>query len=151
MSLRRATPADAPAIAALTRAAYAKWVEVIGREPLPMQADYDEALLRHRFDLWEDKGALRALIETTPDGDHLLIVNLAVAPDAQGLGLGSRLLDHAEALATEMGLSGLRLYTNRLIVANVAYYNRRGFVVEREAPLNGGVAVYMTKPISARA
>jgi len=31
--LRRAIPADAAAIRELTRAAYAKWVPVIGREP----------------------------------------------------------------------------------------------------------------------
>jgi hypothetical protein len=42
-ALRRATPPDAPAVRDLTRAAYAKWVPVLGREPLPMTADYDAA------------------------------------------------------------------------------------------------------------
>ena len=35
-ALRRATPRDAEAVRALTRAAYAKWVPLIGREPRPM-------------------------------------------------------------------------------------------------------------------
>lgn len=37
--IRRATTDDAPTVGLLTRAAYAKWVPVIGREPLPMKAD----------------------------------------------------------------------------------------------------------------
>ena len=43
--LRRAGPDDAGAIRSLTRAAYAKWVPVIGREPMPMQADYYLSLI----------------------------------------------------------------------------------------------------------
>lgn len=51
MELRLGVAADAAAIRALTRQAYAKWTPVIGREPLPMTADYEQAVLRHRFDL----------------------------------------------------------------------------------------------------
>ena len=45
--ITRARPEDAPAIRDLTRAAYAKWVPVIGREPKPMGADYDLAVRAH--------------------------------------------------------------------------------------------------------
>jgi ribosomal protein S18 acetylase RimI-like enzyme len=143
--MRRANAADAAAIAALTRAAYAKWVDVIGREPLPMQVDYAEALTRHRFDLIERDGRLLGLIETAADGDFLLIINVAVDPGAQRQGLGGQLLHLAERLAGEAGLAGLRLYTNARFAANISFYERLGFVREREAPLNGGVAIYMTK------
>ena len=148
MTLRRARPEDAAAIAALTREAYAKWVDVIGRKPLPMQVDYAEALTRHRFDVLESDGVIVGLIETTPDGDHLLIVNLAVSPQRQAHGYGARLLDLAQSLAVEAGLRGLRLYTNKLYPENICFYARRGFTAEREAPLNGGVVVYMVKPLA---
>ncbi|HZY55656.1 MAG TPA: GNAT family N-acetyltransferase, partial [Reyranella sp.] len=39
LAFRSAAPGDAAAIRALVRAAYAKWVPVLGREPRPMQAD----------------------------------------------------------------------------------------------------------------
>jgi ribosomal protein S18 acetylase RimI-like enzyme len=143
--MRRANAADAASIAALTRAAYAKWVDVIGREPLPMQVDYARALERHRFDLIEREGRLVGLIETVADGDFLLIVNIAVDPAAQRQGVGEELMRLAERLAGGAKLAGLRLYTNARFVANIAFYKRLGFETEREAPLNGGVAVYMTK------
>jgi hypothetical protein len=50
-TLRIAGLSDAEAVTALTRAAYAKWVSVIGREPLPMKADHSAAIRDHRVDL----------------------------------------------------------------------------------------------------
>jgi ribosomal protein S18 acetylase RimI-like enzyme len=101
LSLRRAVPADAAAIRALTRAAYSKWVALIGREPTPMTADYNRAVAEHIIDLWEKDGDLYALIEMLPAApSHLLILNIAVRPDQQGKGLGNKLLEHAERLAT---------------------------------------------------
>ena len=58
--LRRAGPADAAAIAALTQAAYAKWVPVIGRKPLPMTADYHRAVVEHQIELVENSAQLAA-------------------------------------------------------------------------------------------
>ncbi len=142
---RLAGPADVEAITALTRSAYAKWVAVIGREPLPMTVDYADAVSRHRFDLVEVGGDLAALIETTPDGDQLLIVNVAVAPAFQGRGLGVRLLTWAEDLAQASGLKGTRLYTNARFTENLRLYAALGYRIDREEALNGGVAVHMSK------
>ena len=88
--LRQAADADAPAILTLTRAAYAKWVPVIGREPKPMTADYAAAVRDHRIDLLYLGDDLAALIETIREADHLLIENVAVAPAFQGRGFGRR-------------------------------------------------------------
>jgi GNAT superfamily N-acetyltransferase len=143
--VRRADAADAEAIADLTRQAYAKWVPLIGREPLPMQADYGQAVRAHRFDLLFEDGDFAALIETTPQDDLLLIVNVAVRPDRQGRGHGRRLLALAEDVASETGLAGTRLYTNQRFEENVRLYLSVGYEIERHQPLNGGVAVHMVK------
>ena len=63
VGLRRATPADAAAVRDLTRAAYAKWVPVLGREPKPMTADYDAAIRDQVVDMLHLDGELAALIE----------------------------------------------------------------------------------------
>ncbi len=146
--IRRGRPTDADAIARLTREAYGKWVDLIGREPLPMQADYVDAVARHRFDLLIDGDDLVGLIETAPEGDHLLIVNVAVRPAAQGRGFGKRLLAHAETLAAEVGLRGMRLYTNERFVENIRLYAALGYTVERTETLERGVVVHMVKPLT---
>jgi GNAT superfamily N-acetyltransferase len=148
-AFRRATPADAGAIRTLVREAYARWVPLIGREPLPMRVDYDTAVLEHRFDLFQRGPAILALIETMLRPDHLWIENIAVRPDQQGHGLGSRLLAHAEALAREAGRAEARLLTNAAFADNVALYERRGYVVTACEPFQGGTTVHMCKRLAA--
>ena len=127
MSLRRAEPADASAVRELTRAAYAKWVPVTGGEPLPMTADYDQAVRRHLIDLYEEGGELHALIEMVVESGHLLIENIAVRPDQQGKGIGDWLLRHAEVVAASMNFREVRLITNVAMVSNIAFYSKRGY------------------------
>jgi ribosomal protein S18 acetylase RimI-like enzyme len=147
VQLRLGRPGDATAIRALTREAYAAWVNLIGREPLPMTADYGAALRQHRFDLAYRDGALIGLIETRAEPDHLLVVNVAVSPAHQSAGLGRRLLAHAEALARELGLTALRLYTNARFERNIAIYRRIGYAVDREETNERGVIVHMVKTL----
>jgi GNAT superfamily N-acetyltransferase len=140
--------ADAADVQALTRAAYAKWVPLIGREPKPMSADYERAVSEHVIDLYEQGGALLALVEMIPLPDHLLIENIAVRPDQQGKGLGDRLLQHAEDHARSLGIGETRLYTNARFAANLAFYAKRGYSeFRRETLAPGAVAVHMRKPI----
>lgn len=145
--IRRATPADAPAIRRLTRAAYAKWVPVIGREPKPMVADYAHAVRNHLFDLLDVGGELAALVETIPKTDHLLIENVAVFPAFQGQGHGRALIAHAERLAVSLGYGETRLYTNQLFAENVRLYRKLGYRLDREEAFDGGVLVHMSKPL----
>jgi ribosomal protein S18 acetylase RimI-like enzyme len=146
MTIRRAGPADAAAVRALTRAAYAKWVPLIGREPKPMGADYERAVVEHRVDLLERDGALVGLIETIAEPAHLLIENVAVAPGFHGRGIGKALMAHAEEVAAELGLRALRLYTNQRFAENIRLYLSLGYRIDREEPVAGaGVATHMSK------
>jgi len=151
VQLRLGRADDVAAIRALTLEAYRPWVALIGREPLPMTADYDAALRDHRFDLAFQAGELVGLIETTAEPDHLLVVNVAVAPGRQSGGLGRRLLAHAEALAREQGLATMRLYTNGAMARNIGIYRRLGYRIDREETNERGTVVYMAKTIDAEA
>ncbi|MBI3198902.1 MAG: GNAT family N-acetyltransferase [Rhodospirillales bacterium] len=148
-TLRRAVAADATAVRALTRAAYAKWVPVIGREPKPMTANYDTAVRLHRIDLAHVDGELAGLIETIDRSDHLLIENVAVAPSRHGQGFGRTLLAHAEAVARAAGYREVRLYTNQKFAANVKLYLALGYRIDREEESELGVTVYMSKTVRA--
>jgi ribosomal protein S18 acetylase RimI-like enzyme len=144
-AIRRAGPADAQAVRDLVRAAYGKWVPLIGREPLPMQADYEAAVREHRIDLLIVDGELAGLIETMQRPGHLWIENVAVAPARQGEGFGRRLLAHAEHQARAAGLDEVRLLTNAAFEANVALYKAVGYAVQRTEPIFDGTAVHMCK------
>lgn len=149
LKLRRAGVADAPAVSSLTRAVYAKWVAVIGRQPRPMSADYIAVVTAHWIDLYDDDGALLALIEMIPHDGFLLVENIAVHGGHQGRGIGAALLDHASRVARSAGLAELRLYTNAAFQSNLAYYRKRGFIETARAPLpDGGTMVSFAKPVS---
>ena len=143
--IRRGAAGDVDLIRSFTRAAYAKWIPLIGREPLPMAADYETALRQHRFDLLYKDGVLAALIETITRDDHLHIQNLCVSPKFQRLGLGRQLLNYAQEMAKQKNLPALRLDTNKYFTGNVDLYLRHGFSIAWEKPVDGGVHVHMVK------
>jgi len=148
--LRRATPDDAAAVRALVRAAYAKWVPIIGREPLPMTADYDQAVRNHIVDLLFVDDELTALIELVVEPDCMLIENVAVRPDRAGRGHGRTLLAHAVEVARAKGRKRLRLYTNGLMAENIALYLRLGYAIDREeSTADGRRVVHMSVGIHA--
>ena len=147
IEIRPAVLADAAGIRALTRAAYAKWVPLIGREPLPMQADYERAVAEHTIDLLIVDGALAGLVETILRSDHLWIENVAVAPEQQGRGFGRLLLDHVELRAHQSQRTQIRLLTNQAFAANLALYAKLGYAVDRAEPFRGGTTVHMSKRI----
>lgn len=146
--MRRATPADAAAVRDLTRTAYAKWILLIGREPKPMTANYERAVVEHIIDLYEENRLPIALIEVIPQASYLLIENIAVLPTQQGKGLGALLLNHAETIARSLHLNELQLYTNAEFISNIEFYWRCGFHEFRREPFPaGGVTVHMKKMI----
>jgi GNAT superfamily N-acetyltransferase len=145
--IRPAVLKDAARIRALTRAAFAKWVALIGREPLPMQADYERAVAEHTIDLLIVDGALAGLVETIVRPDHLWIENVAVAPERQGRGFGRLLLAHAEKRAAQHGRAEIRLLTNQAFATNLKLYAKLGYSPDRTEPFRGGITVHMSKRI----
>ena len=147
-AFRPAVPSDAAMVREITRAAYAKWVPVVGREPMPMRADYERAIAEHRIEILTVDGAVVGLIEMMIRPDHLWIENVVVTPARQGQGFGRRLMDRAENIAAGARLSGIRLLTNGAFDANIAMYKALGYRIDREEPFReGGTTVYMSKVI----
>ena len=146
-SIRPAEPGEAAAVRDLVRAAYAKYVERIGKEPAPMLEDY--AALIRAGEVWvlagEAGGGVFGVLVMRPEEDHLFVGNVAVAPGQQGRGLGRELVAFAEGQAAAYGLPEVRLYTNELMHENLAVYARLGFE-ETGRGLDGGYRrVFMRK------
>jgi GNAT superfamily N-acetyltransferase len=135
-TLRRATDDDVDAVRDLVAAAYEKYIPLIGRTPLPMLTDYTEAIRTHDVWVLDLSGQIVGVIELIARVDHLWIDNVAIEPRWQRLGLGRRLLGHAESEARRLGLVELRLLTNERYLDNIAMYGRYGYVeTHREAHL----------------
>jgi ribosomal protein S18 acetylase RimI-like enzyme len=150
-SLRKASPADAPAIAALTDTAYAKYIPRIGRKPQPMTADYEQMAVEHSIWLLYYGADLGGVLVLEFEPETVLIYSVAVRPDLQGRGLGHRLLDLAEQQALQAGYRKIRLYTNEHFVENIELYHRAGYLeTGREAYL-GSRLVHMAKSLEAAA
>ena len=77
----------------------------------------------------------------------MLLDNVAVHPDMQGRGYGRALIAFAERVSIERGFTAIRLYTNEVMVENVRFYERLGFVETHRAEEKGFRRVYMTKPL----
>jgi len=145
VTLRRATPGDLAAVVALQRAAYAKNRPLLGVEPLPLLADYAQVFAAYEVYLAEHDGALDGVLILEPRADDLLIWSVAVAPAAQGRGVGNTMLAFAEARTRELGCSCIRLYTGEPLTFNIAWYTRHGYAHESTEDMGDRVRVNLIK------
>jgi ribosomal protein S18 acetylase RimI-like enzyme len=132
----------------IAKAAYQVYVDRIGREPAPMTADYAQIAECGHAWVAEHGDRIVGLLVLEWADDHLLLENVAVAPEAQGLGVGNRLLQLAEEQARARGLREVRLYTNEAMTENLDYYRRRGYHETHRGTQNGFRRVFFAKVLA---
>lgn len=154
LSISPIGPADVGEVLTLQRAAYVTEAQLYDDSFLPpLTQTHDElaaelaasltvkATRGHRI-----LGAARARV----DGTTLHIGRLAVAPDAQGGGIGSRLLTELERLAPAT-IETFTLFTGHLSAANIRLYQRLGYTETRREQLKPGVVlVHLDKSAPGR-
>lgn len=145
---RRATPADAEPILALTEAAYDKYVPLLGRKPQPMTANYHQMAAEHPIWLLYLNDQLIGVLALICEADALLIYSVSVNPAYQKQGFGRFLLALAEQQAQQNGYSCLRLYTNALMVENITLYKRVGYKETGRESYLGSTIVHMAKQLT---
>lgn len=145
--ISKATSKDAPAIQAMVDAAYSKYIERIGKRPVPMDVDYlhlistgSVYILQQQETSSEGSDSTYIPPTTTKtavgsitlrlDSSHnsIQINNFAVVPEAQGRGYGRLLMRFAEDKAREAGCLAVTLFTNTAMYESVALYVEWGFV-----------------------
>jgi ribosomal protein S18 acetylase RimI-like enzyme len=148
--IRRAQPADRLAVEAIVNAAYSSYIDRIGKPPGPMLDDYAALIAEGAVSVVEEAGGqIAAIIVLLPKPEHLLLDNIAVRPDRQGMGLGRRLVEFAESEARRLGYRELRLYTHEKMTENIALYARLGFEETGRGHEAGYDRVFMTKRLTA--
>lgn len=143
-AIRPAVPGDLLQVSRIVAAAYGRYVAINGLEPGPMRDDY--AARQAAGQLWVlDAGDVAGLLVLIPGDDRLMLDNVALDPAAQGKGHGRRLLDFAESHARQAGFAAIRLYTQDIMVENIAIYLARGYVETHRATEHGLNRIYMEK------
>ena len=147
--VRKALPADAETIAALTEAAYARYVPLLGRKPEPMTADYHQMVAEHLVWLLCLGDQPAGLLVLKHEPEAMLIYSVAVSPEHQKKGFGRHLLAWAEQQARQAGYALIRLYTNDRMEENIGLYRRLGYEETGREPYLGSTLVHMAKQLTA--
>ena len=138
---------DAPAVAedAATlirciKAAYAEYKDRVADLPAVAEGVPDDITANRVWVAEVDGNVVGGLVLIKKDG-FAILANVAVDPRNAGRGLGRALIEHAEAMCREAGLSDLRLATHVGMPENIRLYRRLGW---RESGRSGN-KVHMTK------
>jgi ribosomal protein S18 acetylase RimI-like enzyme len=146
-TIRVATAIDAPMIASIVQQAYRHYITRMGKPPAPMLDDYAARVRKGVVWVIEQATAIFGIIVLLPASDYLLLDNIVVAPERQGMGIGKRLLDFAETEALRRGYREIRLYTHQTMIENRRLYAALGYEETGRATQAGYARVFMCKQL----
>ena len=145
---------DAGEVLTLQRAAFVQEAIIYGTPDIPPLTQTLDELVHELHDNLglvalvgaRMVGAVRARL----DGSLLLVGRLAIAPDRQGDGIGSRLLGAVEERGRRAGAGEAELFTGSLSEANLRLYEREGYVeTQRVAGDDSIEQVFLRKRLSS--
>jgi GNAT superfamily N-acetyltransferase len=134
--LRTGTAADGEALGRLVEDAFLDYARGLGRDRPGPHDWLPERLARGEIEVAEANGALLGMTALSQDADAkgVTVDLLAVAPPAQGRGVGRLLLGHAERIARDAGAKALHLHTVAKYDRLVKFYESAGFEVTHRGP-----------------
>jgi len=145
--IRPARPADQASIEAIVEAAYSPYLQRMNRKPAPMVDDYAARIAAGQAHVLEADGAVVGVLVLEPGDGFLLLDNVAVDPARHGQGHGRRLMDFTEEEARRRGYALVELYTNEVMVENIARYRHLGYVETKREHVAGYDRVYLRKAL----
>lgn len=126
--IRLATSDDLPEIVACATVAYARYVDLIGKEPAPMIADFSSQVEQGIVSVALNNGGFSGFVVFYPtDKNCVHLENVAVLPECAGKGMGKLLVQYVENWATQRGYLRVELYTNEAMAENLAIYPKLGY------------------------
>ncbi len=147
-TIRRASIEDVKAIEKCARAAYARYVDRMGREPAPMVADFENHVLNGQIHVLVD-GEARILgyVVFYARENHVHLENVAINPEIAGAGLGRKLIAFVEGQARQGGYDAVELYTNEKMTENLKMYPKLGYVETERKTEDGFDRVFYRKAV----
>ena len=145
--IRRGRDDDQDAILACVRAAYAKYVPRMGKEPAPMLANYSTLIAEGVVSVISDEPGVQGIVVCFPKDDYFFLENIAIDPAYQGKGFGRALMAFVERQARAAGRDEIRLYTHERMTENLAYYPKLGYEEIDRRSEDGYNRVYFRKTL----
>jgi GNAT superfamily N-acetyltransferase len=132
-TLREAGPADAERIAALVNRAFLaeSWFK---SEDRTNAAQVQELLSKGIFLLLDDGARLLGCVYLEPRGERVYLGMLSVEQDAQGRGVGRRMMQEAEEFARRAGHVAIDLRIVHVREELPPYYRKLGYVESGTEP-----------------
>lgn len=154
VTVRPIRPEDAGEVLTLQRAAFVQEALIYGTPEMP---PLTQTLDELRAELVDNLGCVAldgprivGAVRARRDGELLLVGRLAIAPDQQGRGIGTRLLAAVEGRGRETGATEAELFTGSLSEANLRLYEREGYVETQRVPGDDGIEqVFLRKRLDA--
>ncbi|MGI8926223.1 MAG: GNAT family N-acetyltransferase [Tepidiformaceae bacterium] len=132
--VRVATPADVEAVVAVVNAAYNKAESFFTDELRTDAVEVSELVGRGEFLVVDGAAGPAGAVHVQAEAQRGHFGMLAVAPSAQGAGLGRMLVDAAEAYCAERGCSEIHLEAVDARVELPRWYERLGYVAYGTVP-----------------
>lgn len=130
--IRLARPDDLPRLAAIERSAASRFhgthMAFAADHPTTPADALVAALAQATLWIGEADGAVAGFLLAEPVDRWLHLLEMSVAADAQGRGLGSGMIEAAAMATPAFGCDRLSLTTDRTLAWNAPFYARRGFV-----------------------
>ena len=143
--IRQAQPADHQAVVTCVRAAYARYLLRMDREPAPLHADYQALIAQGVVYVLTTEEEVRGVLVMMPQESGMFVENIAVDPRLQGQGLGQLLMAFAEEQARKERLQEIYLYTNEVMTEALGFYQKWGFEEEGRRVEGGYHRVFLRK------
>lgn len=155
VTIRFAQQKDAGQVTDLINAAFAL-VERFFIDSDRINLEEVNASLRSgQFLLAEDEGSVVACAYLEQQGDHTYLGLLSVEPSRQGSGLGSLLMNAAEAYGKKIGSRFMDVKVVNLRTELLPYYRKRGYIDTGTSPFPEDIKtklpcwfIEMSKPLS---
>lgn len=147
IEIRLAVAQDVASVTDCVCQAFIHYIPRIGKQPGPMLDDYQS--LVGDGAVWvsvQHTDVLGAMVLSETD-EGFCIETIAVRPNAQGLGIGRKLLAHAEILAKQSGHSSLYLSTHRLMIESQSVYAHVGYVEFDRRTVKGYDRIFVRKQL----
>ena len=148
LTIRRATIKDSDDLLKIAEIAYDKYLPLMDKKPAPMLADFNKHIAEDIvFIALAEVEIIAGYVVLQQIKGQWWLDNIAVHPNHQGQGIGTKLRIEAENYVSILS-DTIQLYTNIVMADNISWYERAGYVITQQALINGYERLYFEKRLS---